>query len=44
MRVKTPMGLEPFEFNFFFGYKFTKFSLTFELVIRNRSKTVEESL
>ena len=40
VRVKTPMGLEPFEVNFFFGQKFTKFDLTFEIVIRNHSKTV----
>ena len=39
VRVKTLMGLEPFEVNFFFGQKFTKLDLTLEVVIRNHLKT-----
>ena len=40
MRVKTLMGLEPFEVRFFFGEKFTKFDLALKEVIKNRSKVV----
>ena len=39
-RVKTPMGLEPFEVRFFFGEKITKIDLAVEGVIENRSKVV----
>ena len=39
-RVKTLMGLEPFEVRFFFGEKFTKIDLAVEGVIENRSKVV----
>ena len=38
VRIKTTMGLEPFEVKFFFGQIFFKFDLTIEIVIRNRSK------
>ena len=38
VRVKTRMGLEPFEVRFFYGQKFSKFDLQLEIVIRNRSK------
>ena len=38
------MGLEPFEVNFFFEEKFTKFDLTLEIVIRNHSKICLKSL
>ena len=36
--VKTPMGLEPIEVNFFFAEKFTKIDLGLEKVIKNRSQ------
>ena len=39
-RVKTPMGLEPFEARFFFGDNFTKIDLALEGVIKNLSKVV----
>ena len=39
-RVKTLMGLKPFEVRFFVGEKFTKFDLALQEVIRNRSKAV----
>ena len=35
VRVKTLMGLEPFEVRFFVGQKFTKFNLALKLLIRN---------
>ena len=35
VRVKTLIGLEPFEVRFFVGQKFTKFNLAFKLLIRN---------
>ena len=38
MRVKTAMGLEPFDVRFFLGQKFTEFDLTLEIVIRNLLK------
>ena len=38
MRVKTPMGLELFEVNFFFEEIITKFDLALKDVIKNRSK------
>ena len=38
VRVKTPMGLGPFEVRFFSAKIFTKFDLTFEIIIRNRVK------
>ena len=37
-RVKTLMGLEPFEVRFFIGENFTKFDLALKEVIKNRSK------
>ena len=37
-RVKTLMGLEPFEVRFFVRIKFTKVDLALKGVIRNRSK------
>ena len=40
MRVKTLMGLEPFEVRFFSGEKFTKFDLAPEKLIKNGSKVV----
>ena len=40
MRVKTPMGLEPFEVRFFSEEKFTKFDLALSEIIKNRSKVV----
>ena len=36
VRVKTPMGLEPFEISFFGRVKFTKVDLALKVVIRNR--------
>ena len=39
-RVKTLMGLEPFELRFFFGEKCSKFDLALEEVIKNRSKVI----
>ena len=36
VRVKTLMGLEPFEVRFFFGQKFTKFDLALNRVSKNR--------
>ena len=39
-RVKTPMGLEPFEVRFFFGKKSTKMHLTLKGVIENHPKFV----
>ena len=38
VRVKTPMGLEPFEVRFFVKIKFTKIDLALTLVIKNHSK------
>ena len=38
VRVKIPMGLEPFEVIFFFRVKITKVDLALKGVIRNRSK------
>ena len=38
VRVKTPMGLEPFEVRFFVKIKFTKIDLAPTLVIKNHSK------
>ena len=38
VRVKTLMGLEPFEVRFFVGQKFTKFDLALTLVIKKHSK------
>ena len=35
MRVKTLMGLEPFEVRFFFGEKFTKFDLALTDIMEN---------
>ena len=35
VRVKTPMGLEPFEVSFFVRVKFTKVDLALNVVIRN---------
>ena len=35
VRVKTLMGLEPFEVRFFFGQNFTKFDLALKLVVKN---------
>ena len=40
VRVKTLMGLEPFEVRFFIGQKFTKFNLALKLLIRNFLKLV----
>ena len=40
VRVKTLMGLEPFEVRFFVKIKFTKFDLALKAVIKNRSKVV----
>ena len=40
VRVKTPMGLEPFEVRFFFEEKFTKIDLALEGVIKNLLKVV----
>ena len=39
-RVKTLMGLEPFELRFFVGQKFTKINLALKLLIRNSIKLV----
>ena len=36
--VKTPMGLGPFEVKFLSTKIFTKFDLTFEIIITNRVK------
>ena len=38
VRVKTPMGLDPFEVRFFVREKFTKVDLALKEVIRNCSK------
>ena len=38
VRVKTRMGLEPFEVRFFVKIKFTKIDLALTLVIKNHSK------
>ena len=38
VRVKTLMGLEPFEVRFFFGEKCIKFNLALKEVIKNHSK------
>ena len=38
VRVKTPMGLEPFEVRFFSRDKFTKIDLALTLVIKNHAK------
>ena len=40
VRVKTLMGLEPFEVRFFFEQKFTKFNLALKLLTRNFLKLV----
>ena len=40
VRVKTLMGLGPFEVRFFFRKKFTKFDLAFQQDIKNRSKVI----
>ena len=40
VRVKTPMGLGPFEVRFFVKIKFTKTDLALEVVIKNLSKLV----
>ena len=40
VRVKTLMGLQPFEDRFFFREKFAIFDLALEAVIKNRSKVV----
>ena len=44
VRVKTLMGLEPFEVRFFVGQKFTKFNLALKLLIRNFLKLVQSLL
>ena len=44
VRVKTLMGLEPFEVRFFFRKKFTKFDLALEWLIRNFLKLVKSLL
>ena len=44
VRVKTLMGLEPFEVRFFVGQKFTKFNLALKLLIRNFLKLVHSLL
>ena len=41
VRVKTLMGLEPFELRFFVEQKFTKFNLALRLLIRNFLKLVQ---
>ena len=41
VRVKTLMGLEPFEVRFFFEQKFTKFNLALKLLTRNFLKLVQ---
>ena len=41
VRVKTLMGLEPFEVRFFFGQKFIKFDLALKWLIRNFWKLVQ---
>ena len=38
VRVKTLMGLEPFEVRFFFGPKFTKINLALKGYIKNGLK------
>ena len=38
VRVKTLMGLEPFEVRFFFEQKCTKFDLALNRVVKNRLK------
>ena len=40
VRVKTPMGLEPFEVRFFVKIKFTKVDLALKGVIKNRLNIV----
>ena len=42
VRVKTPMGLEPFEVSFFVRVQFTKVDLALKEVIRNRLKLGSE--
>ena len=44
VRVKTLMGLEPFEVRFFVGQKITKFNLALKLLIRNFLKLVHSLL
>ena len=44
VRVRTLMGLEPFEVRFFIGQKFPKFNLALKLLIRNFLKLVESLL
>ena len=44
VRVKTLMGLEPFEVRFFVGQKFTKFNVALRLLIRNFVKLFQSLL
>ena len=44
VRVKTLMGLEPFEVRFFVGQKFTKFNLALKLLVINFWKLVQSLL
>ena len=44
VRVKTLMGLEPFEVRFFVEQKFTKFDLALKWLMRNFLKLVQSLL
>ena len=43
VRVKIPLGLEPFEVLFFSGNKFSKIDLALSEVIKNQPKVVYKS-